>query len=117
LHNYRPISPSGTLYAGGKLLEPHDPWLAWKESWHGSWNGRLLTALLAWGYARIKRKGDFDSVKAWVAVSDEVRRIFTQARWFPERLYTLRHCWHAQPKIEAAPDQGYFLFLGRIAET
>jgi glycosyltransferase involved in cell wall biosynthesis len=117
LHNYRPISPSGTLFAGGKLLKPDDPWLRWKESLHGTWNGRVLTACLSCGYARLKRRGDFESVKAWVAVSEQMRRIFAQAGWFEDRLYTLRHSWHIQEEVGTQSDEGYFLFLGRMVES
>lgn len=117
LHNYRPFSPGGTLFAGKKLLNPNDPWIAWKETLHGSWNGRILTAWLAMGYARLKRRGDFDSVRAWVAVSEQMRQIFLQAGWFPDRLHALAHSWHAQPAPTDARDDGYFLFLGRMVES
>src|SRR5262245_26584757 len=117
LHNYRPLSPSGTLFAGTTLLQPDDPWIAWKETWHGSWNGRLWTGWLALGYARVRRRGDFAAVRAWVTVSEHMKRLFTRAGWFCDRLHSLRHCWHAQPRLAEAPDQGYFLFLGRMAET
>jgi glycosyltransferase involved in cell wall biosynthesis len=117
LHNYRPFSPGGTLFAGKKLLNPDDPWITWKETLHGSWNGRILTAWLAMGYARLKRRGDFNSVRAWVAVSEQMKHIFKQAGWFPERLYALPHSWHAQPAPTSGRDEGYFLFLGRIVES
>ena len=117
LHNYRPFSPSGTLFAGRTLLKPDDPRIVWKETLHGSWNGRILTAWLAMGYARLKRRGDFNSVRAWVAVSEQMKQIFAQARWFPERLHALLHSWHAQPAPADAWDEGYFLFLGRMVET
>lgn len=117
LHNYRPVSPSGTLFAGATALEPNDPRIAWKETLAGSWNGRLATALLAWKYRGLRRNGDFASVRAWVAVSEEMRRIFERAAWYPERLFALRHSWHAAPTPETASDEGYFLFLGRMVET
>lgn len=117
LHNYRPFSPSGTMFAGKTLLKPGDPWIAWKEMVHGSWNGRLLTAWLAMGYARLKRRGDFNSVRAWVAVSEQMKRIFAQAGWFPDRLHALPHSWHAQPAPPDMRDDGYFLFLGRMVES
>jgi glycosyltransferase involved in cell wall biosynthesis len=117
LHNYRPISVSGTLFAGGKLLKPDDPWLAWKETWHGTWNGRLPTACLACGYSRLKHRHDFNSVKAWVAVSEQMRLIFAQAGWFEERLHTLRHSWHVGDNAGNGADEGYFLFLGRMVES
>ncbi len=117
LHNYRPFSPGGTLFAGRKPLEPDDPRIAWKETLSGSWNGRLATAMLALGYSRLRRRGDFEAVRAWVPVSDEMRRIFEKARWFPDRLFTLRHSWHAEAAPEDDRDEGYFLFLGRMVET
>jgi glycosyltransferase involved in cell wall biosynthesis len=117
LHNYRPLSPGGAMFAGNTVLRPEDPWMPWKESWHGSWNGRLLTAWLAIGYARLKRRGDFESVRAWVAVSEQMKRIFKQAGWFPERLHALPHSWHAQRAPAEMRDEGYFLFLGRMVES
>jgi glycosyltransferase involved in cell wall biosynthesis len=117
LHNYRPISPSGSLFAGTRLLSPEEQWIGLKETWAGSWNGRIATAFLAFYYRRLRRNGDFDAVRAWVAVSEEMRRIFERARWYPHRLHTLRHSWHAQPAPTTERDDGYFLFLGRMVET
>jgi glycosyltransferase involved in cell wall biosynthesis len=117
LHNYRPVSPSGTLFARTKPLQPEDRRVAWKESVAGSWNGRLRTAWLAWGYHRLKRRGDFDGVRAWVAISEETKRFFTRAGWYPDRLHALRHSWHLQAPPAAVRDEGYFLFLGRMVES
>jgi glycosyltransferase involved in cell wall biosynthesis len=117
LHNYRPVSPSGALFAGAESLEPDDPWISWKEIRAGSWNGRLATAFLVMGYRRLRRNGAFASVRAWVAVSEEMRRLFERAAWYPDRLFTLRHSWHAAPAPSAMVDEGYFLFLGRMVET
>jgi glycosyltransferase involved in cell wall biosynthesis len=117
LHNYRPFSPGGTLFVEGRLLRPDDPWLRWKEVWQGSWNGRLATALLTLGYARLRLRRDFEAVRAWVPVSDEMKRIFERADWYPERLHTCRHSWHAQPAPTEARDDGHFLFLGRMVES
>lgn len=119
LHNYRPLSPSGGLFAGGHRLEPDDPWILWKEALAGSWRGsRLLTALLGLGFARIRSRGDFRSVRAWVAVSEQMREIFLRAGWPQDHTYTLRHSWHVAPgETVALPDQGYFLFLGRMVES
>ena len=116
LHNYRPISPSGTLFAGARKLQPEDRGIAWKEILAGTWHGRFLTAWLALGCSRLKRRGDFASVGAWVAISEEMKALFDRAGWFPQRLHALRHSWH--PHIPAARerDDGYFLFMGRLVE-
>ena len=117
LHNYRPVSPNGALFAGNRALDPGDKWIGLKETLAGSWNGRLATAFLTFYYRRLKRNGDFASVRAWVAVSDEMRRIFQRAGWYPDRLYALRHSWHAEPAPAVHRDDGYFLFLGRMIEA
>jgi glycosyltransferase involved in cell wall biosynthesis len=116
LHNYRPLSPSGTMRAGGQTLRPEDRWLAWKEARYGTWHGRLATAALALAYRHIRRRGDFESVKAWVAVSEEMKQIFSRARFAPNRLFRLHHSWDIRPPLDLNRDQGYFLVLSRMVE-
>jgi glycosyltransferase involved in cell wall biosynthesis len=117
LHNYRPISVGGALFAGPRRLTPEDPWGNVKEAIAGSWNGRLQTTWLLLAYAWIRRRGDYESVKAWVAVSEEMKRGFARARWFTDRLDAVPHSWHLQSQAPATdPDQGHFLFLGRMIE-
>ena len=116
IHNYRPISPSGTLCAGGQMLDPKDPWRVWKEIRHATWHGHLGTAGLALAYARLHQHGDFESVKAWVAVSEEMRQIFLRAGYPENRFFCLHHSWDIRPPIDLNLDEGYFLFLGRMVE-
>lgn len=116
LHNYRPLSMGGALYAGTQPIAPDDPWKAWKESLAGSWNGRVLTSWLALGYHRLRARGDFESVKAWVAVSEEMRQVFVRGHWYPDRLHTVRHSWHLGSGGVSHTDEGHFLFLGRMVE-
>lgn len=117
LHNYRPISPSGTLFAGATALKPDDRWIYLKESVAGSWNGRIRTALLCYFYSLMKRRNAFASVKAWVGVSDEVKQVFKAARWEVHKLEVIRHSWHFTRRSFREKDQGYFLFLGRMVEV
>lgn len=116
LHNYRPLSVGASLFAGTQKLEPEDRWISLKESLAGSWNGRLMTSWLAMAYAWVRWRGDFESVKAWVAVSDEMKDIFARGRWYPERLHSVRHSWHLTANEPSSQDQGHFLFLGRMIE-
>lgn len=116
LHNYRPLSPGASLFAGPKPLAPEDRWIALKETLAGSWNGRLMTALLSLCYRQVRRGGDYESVKAWVAVSDEMREIFRRGGWFPDRLHSVRHSWHLTTSELTEKDDGHFLFLGRMIE-
>ena len=117
LHNYRPLSPSGTLMARDKTLQPEDRWLVWKEILAGSWHGPFMTAWIASSYARLRRRGDFSSVKAWIAISEEMKRVFERAGWSAEALFTLRHSWEIRSQVSSHPDAGHFLFLGRMVES
>ncbi|MFT5465345.1 MAG: glycosyltransferase involved in cell wall biosynthesis [Verrucomicrobiales bacterium] len=107
LHNYRPISPSG---AGERKAY-------FSETIRGAWRGsRIQTGLLAWHYARVRRRGDFEAVKAWVAVSDAMRQTFAAADWFPDRLATLHHSWDIGEDPGQSENEGFFLYLGRLIE-
>ncbi len=117
LHNYRPLSPSGTLMIRNRQLRPDDPFIYLKETLAGTWRGRLLTGWLSLGYAKAERAGDFDAVRAWIAVSDEMRAIFLKAGFPSDRLFTLRHSWHIEPAPPEIRDEGHFLFLGRMVEA
>lgn len=116
LHNYRPISPSGLLRAGSETLQPDDPWLVAKEVIAGSWRGPFLTAWLALGYHQIKSRGDLNAVKAWIAISEEMRGTFERAGLPTDKLHALIHSWDIQPPLRTGADDGYFLFLGRMVE-
>jgi glycosyltransferase involved in cell wall biosynthesis len=117
LHNYRPLSPGGTLRWGARSLRPDDPLLCLKDILAGNWRGRFLTAWLALAYATMRFRGDYSSVRAWIAVSDEMRRIFERGGWPTDRMYTLHHSWDIQVGALDEKDGGYFLFLGRMIEN
>jgi len=115
LHNYRPISPGGALQAGNQRLEPEDPKIYWKESIAGSWRGRFSTFWLSLGYSRLKGRGSFHSVRAWIAVSESMREVFLKAGLNPELTHALHHSWDIAPAIESAPvEKPTFLYLGRL---
>lgn len=117
LHNYRPLSPGGALAAGSRLLQPEDRWIHWKESISGSWRNPLLTTWLCLGYWRLRRRNDFAAVRAWVAISEEMRRQFLRAGYPARSLYAMRYAYDGRDKRERAEDGGYFLFLGRMLES
>jgi glycosyltransferase involved in cell wall biosynthesis len=117
LHNYRPISLSGTLRTANDQLQPDDPWIWAKEIRNGTWHGRFLTAWLGLGYTILKWRRDFSSVRLWIAVSHEMRSLFVRAGWRPETLLVLHHAWDISSKSVSDADQGHFLFLGRMVET
>lgn len=114
LHNYRPISPGGSLRAGGAALRANDPWIYLRESLAGSWRSRPLTAWLCLALTAARWRGTFGSVSQWVAVSDTMRDVFATANWYPDRLASLRHATDIQDAAPEPRDEGYFLYLGRL---
>jgi glycosyltransferase involved in cell wall biosynthesis len=117
LHNCRPVSVSGTLMAGRSPLRPSDPWRHVKEILAGTWNGPLATAWLTLGYTLARWRGDFDAVTRAVAVSEATAKVFREAGWFADRLEVLRHAWTPEQPAREWPDEGYFLFLGRLVDS
>lgn len=115
IHNFRPFSPSGTLWFGGQVRDDALKGNRWKEVLGRAWEGSYLkTGLMAYYLDRLDRKGWLDVVTHWIAVSDFMRDKFIEAGIKPSRITTLRHCWFLDEKSKASQDGGYYLFLGRL---
>ncbi|MEM6459310.1 MAG: glycosyltransferase family 4 protein [Planctomycetota bacterium] len=115
VHNFRPFSVSGTLWTGRRvayeaLAGRHAP-----EILAGAWQGsRLKSAAFSLMLKSAKRKGHFDAVTHWLTVSDFMRDTFVWAGLPEDRVTTLRNFWTLPPEDTDHPDQGYYLFLGRL---
>ncbi|MBN8458967.1 MAG: glycosyltransferase [Verrucomicrobia bacterium] len=117
LHNFRPFSPSGTLWVGQKVNEAALHGNPLPEILAGAWNGsRVKTAILAWHLARLRRSGALDAVKAWLAISQFMLGKFAAAGIPAERLTSLRHCWAGGTAASNFPEDEYYLYLGRLCE-
>jgi len=119
LHNFRPFSVGGTLQVKGRLQPDALYGSYWREVLAGAWQDSVLkSAVFAVMLKALHRSGWLQSVKAWITVSDFMRDKLVAAGALPAgRTHTLRHAWHALPKSAVAEDAGYYLFLGRLAET
>lgn len=117
IHNFRPFSPSGTLWFGDRN---HPAALSGKmlpEVVNGSWEGsRLKTALLAYHLKSTLRRGLLSKVDHWLAISEFMRMKFIEAGVPEERITLLRHCW--KPKVIENPqvEGNSYLFLGRLVK-
>lgn len=114
LHNYRPLSLSGSLRLKGRQLTTTSKWIHFQEVLDGSWRGRASSAVLAYSYWRARRRGWFDSVSAWVAVSGVMEESFRRANFYPEKLHHLHHSWEISPSQSMQSELGDFLYLGRL---
>ncbi|MBA3606934.1 MAG: glycosyltransferase family 4 protein [Chthoniobacterales bacterium] len=116
LHNFRPFSVNGYLWAGRQIAPQGLRKNYWPEIRAGSWqNSRVRTAwfafVLRWGHAL----GWWRGVKAWIAVSNFMRERFIEAGVPAQDIFALRHFWRARGEFSPGAGQHY-LFLGRLTE-
>lgn len=116
-HNFRPFSPSGTMWIGGHVVPDALSGNTWPEIRSGAWSSSILkTAVLSYYLDRFEKSGALARVNRWIAVSTFMRERLLEAGLPPERVVTLRHCWNARPASPDHQDAGYYLFLGRLVE-
>jgi glycosyltransferase involved in cell wall biosynthesis len=118
LHNFRPYSISGTLFARGQLMTEALRGNYWREVITGSWqNSVLKSALFALMLKRLHRSGRLSAVKQWIAVSEFMRTRLIENGMPADRITALRHSWDAQPEAPKHTDNGSYLFLGRLVDV
>lgn len=118
LHNFRPFSVSGTLYANGRLMPEALRGRYTREVLSGSWQGSILkSALFALLLKRLHRSGWLAAVQQWVAISDFMRDRLIEAGVPSARITALRHSWDAMTELPHREDSGSYLFLGRLVDV
>ena len=117
VHNFRPFSVSGYLWADGRPATAGLRRNYWDEIRHGTWqNSRLKTGWLALVLTTMHQLGWFNAVKAWIAISDFMRDRFIEAGVAPEKIFTLRHFWRMKESVPVTAEGDYYLFMGRLME-
>ena len=115
IHNFRPFSPSGTMWTGNKVNDASLRGNVWPEILHGSWEGsRIKTAILAFFQRRLNSRKGLELVDHWIAVSEFMRDKFIEAGIPENRISALPHCWQMGSNSTPAQESDYYLFLGRI---
>jgi glycosyltransferase involved in cell wall biosynthesis len=117
IHNFRPFSVSGYLWAGNRLAPEGLVKNFWPEVRAGAWqNSRAKTAWLALILLGAHGAGWWRIPKTWIAISDFMRDKFVSAGIPAKSIFTLRHFW--TPKQPPPSHEGtHFLFLGRLTEA
>jgi len=114
IHNFRPFSVNGSLWAGDAMAPGGLRRNYWREIRHGAWqNSRVKTAWFAFVLHAMRAMGWFRAIKGWVAISEFMRQCFIEAGVPAEDIFTIPHFWNARPE-PSLRDDGYFLFLGRL---
>jgi glycosyltransferase involved in cell wall biosynthesis len=115
VHNFRPFSPSGTLWLRDRVNAKALQGNPWSEVFSRSWEKSFIkTFILAVQQKRLLAGDTLNVVKRWIAVSDFMRDRFIEAGIPAERVTTLRHCWHAKKELKPTGEGRHYLFLGRI---
>lgn len=117
VHNFRPLSVGGTLYAQGKFLTQSLNGNFWAEIFAGAWqNSKIKTAIFALVLKFLWRSGWLQHVQAWVCISAFMRDKFAEGGVSTDRLFVLPHAWENLDHPPLANDQGYYLLLSRLVE-
>lgn len=115
IHNFRPFSPSGTLWIHNRIDTRALHGNIIPEILAGSWErSRLKTALLGLRLFLLRRSGNFDGVARWVAVSEFMRQKFIEAGIPASKVVTLRHCCEIADDFLPSAEGDHYLFLGRL---
>lgn len=118
LHNFRPFSVNGALWAGNRIQPGGLRGNYWPEIWHGTWqNSRLKSAWLAIILSLMHKLNWLSSIKAWVAISHFVRNKFIEAGVPARDLFALHYFWRPLAHPSERPEQTHYLFLGRLIEA
>lgn len=115
IHNFRPFSPSGTMWVRGKIRDSAVRGNPWPEVFGRAWERSFLrTFLLALYQQRLMQGNTLNVVKRWIAVSDFMRDKFIEGGIQADKVTTLRHCWRVNPDQRPVQEGRHYLFLGRL---
>lgn len=118
IHNFRPFSIGGSLYAGGEIVHEALHGNYWREVKFGVWQGSILkSAVMAVVLMRLHRSGWLRSVKAWVGISEFVRDRLIEAGVNLSDAFALRHSWDAMTAPPIGEDAHAYLYLGRLVDV
>lgn len=115
LHNYRPFSVSGSLWAGDRIAPGGLRKNFLREVVTGSWQDSVpRTAWMAMLLWTAHALGWYRHVDGWIAVSNFVRERFVEAGVPREKTHVLAYPFVPSPNVPAGLPREHFLFLGRL---
>jgi len=114
-HNYRLMCPAGTFFRAGKTCEECLHHGQWRSVLHGCYrNSRLLTAAKAVMLATHRRRGTWDGIDYFIALTEFSRSKFLAGGFAPEKLFVKPNFVHPDPGF-STDKADYALFIGRLS--
>jgi glycosyltransferase involved in cell wall biosynthesis len=115
IHNFRPFSVNGYLWANDALAPGGLKRNYWQEIRHGAWQeSRVKTAWLASILTGMHALRLFRCVRSWIAISHFMKGKFVEAGVPEEDIFVIPHFWNPLPQPPSEPEGDYYLFLGRL---
>lgn len=115
LHNYRPFSVNGSLWAGDRVDTAGLRKNFVPEIMSGAWQDSVpRTAFMAAVLWMAHAMGWYRRVNGWIAVSNFVRDRFVEAGVPREKTHVLAYPFVPTEKPMITAERGHFLFLGRL---
>lgn len=115
MHSYRPFSPGGTAWGGGRLLPDGLQRNFWPEIALGTYRGsRLQTLFFSLVLQVYFRRGAFKAVTTWLSQTHFQKGKFVEAGIAEQQIEVLRPPRPLSAAPEHWTDEGYLMFLGRL---
>jgi glycosyltransferase involved in cell wall biosynthesis len=116
-HNYRLMCPAGTFFRDGKTCEECLDHGQLRSVLHGCYrNSRLATAGMALTLATHRKKGTWNDIDCYVALSEFSRNQFLRGGFPAEKLFVKPNFVHPDPDPGVPTEKGdYALFIGRLS--
>ena len=124
IHNFRPYSVNGYCWVNNQLCNSGLDLNFFPEIAGASWqNSRIKTAWYAINLWLLHITGSYRKVSAWLAISEFMKDVFSNAGIDRNKITVIKHSWNAlndsqkQLQVESAPKSPpYLLFLGRLTD-
>lgn len=118
VHNYRPFSINGYLWAGGRLTTGGLARRYFQEIRHAAWqDSRLKTAWFGAVLEVSRRLGWWGSIRARIAISEFVRQKLLEFGVPKDSVHTIRYFFSARSTPPSYSVGSHYLFLGRLIEA
>ena len=127
IHNFRPFSVNGYLWAKDRMIVDGLTKNFWPEIFAGAWqDSKLKTAWYGAIITLMHWIGIYRKINGWLAISQFMKSTFIRAGIPEDKIFLIRHSWNietdslkelATSSEEISDSDPTILFLGRLTEA